>query len=176
MKTFLMVMMAAGIGLCGCEKPPAARAPSRPRHLAPEGVYYLISAKKLPPALAALKLKSGAQLVHIGDDEYQAGEHRIRLAPDLVTNDNRIRDQILDGVRDAEEEERRLKEEQAEQERLARVAKEQAERERLARAAITPRATPVSPLSQGAYDQRRQVRPPGGRTYYTDSYGRRVYY
>jgi hypothetical protein len=139
MRPPVLILAIVALAFTACKPPPPA---TRPSWLAPEGVYYLINASKVPREYAGLRLTSGAQLVHISEDLYQAGQHQVRLAPELVTNDKRIRQQILEDLRTAENERR---------DREAEAARLAAER---------PPATP-SMIQQGAYNQRRAVR----RTY-----------
>jgi hypothetical protein len=103
MKTVLL-LLALCFATAGCDQPRPTAEAKRPSYLAADGVYFLLNAKYLRPEDAKLKLKSGTQLVHIRENLYQAGAHQVRLAPEHVTQDTRVRQQILADLRAEEQE------------------------------------------------------------------------
>jgi hypothetical protein len=114
-RTYITVGMLA-LAFAGCDKPGVTTAPPTPPpvvstpppatpiavvatpepvQLAPDGVFFLISAVSITTDEGITGLKPGTRLNQVGDDTYKSGEHEVKLAPDQVTNDLKIAGQVM---------------------------------------------------------------------------------
>ena len=65
-----------------------------PNYFAPEGVFYLVRAVSVESDSGLVGLKPGTKVVRQPDGSFRTDEHTLKLAPDQITNDLRVLQQV----------------------------------------------------------------------------------
>lgn len=81
------------------EATPAPATPAPASHLAPEGVFFLTVAKSIMTDDGIIGLPPGTKVLRQAEGAYLAGEHKLTLRADEVTNDLRMAQQLAQAAR-----------------------------------------------------------------------------